>query len=94
VYDSSTQAARAIDFVLTVQRGIDGRTVFTARDHRQMAASKGVATEGFTTEIPLKDWKPGIYVLRVDATSTPGGLLAARAVPFEVTSEPASGKNP
>jgi hypothetical protein len=38
---------------------------------------------GFTTDYPLRDLKPGSYVLRVAAEST-GGQMAQREVLFEV----------
>ena len=94
VYDNSSQAAREIHFVLSVVDGSDGRTVFMARDRRAIKALDKTVTQGFRTEIPLKDWKPGIYVLRAEATSTAGDQLAKREVPFEVTGGPVPGRSP
>ena len=94
VYDSSSQAAREIHFVLSVVDGSDGRTVFVARDRRAIKALDKAVTHGFRTDIPLKDWKPGIYVLRAEATSTAGDHVAEREVPFEVTGGPKPGRSP
>jgi hypothetical protein len=41
-------------------------------------------TFGFTTDLPLKDLAPGLYVLRVDAASTVTGQTARKDVLFEI----------
>lgn len=84
VYDSSGPAAREIAFALTVQDASDGRAIFAARDRRAIEASTRTASEGFRADIPLRDFKPGIYVLRVEASSSAREYAAQREVPFEV----------
>ena len=84
VNDNSTPAAHTVNFVATVRRASDGRPVFTARDDRRIEASNRLRTHGFQTDLPLKDFSPGTYVLRVEATSTAGGDAVYREVPFEV----------
>jgi hypothetical protein len=81
VYDNASTLAHDLMLVATVRDGSD-RVVFRAQDRRTGIA--GSRAEGFTTDIPLKDFAPGQYVLRVDATSAAGGYGAHRAVPFEV----------
>jgi VWFA-related protein len=93
VYDDSRQAARQIVLDLTVQDAANGGTIFATRDQRAID-SRGAATQGFSTEIPLKNWRPGIYVLHVRATSITGEHSAERELPFEVTSKPTPGRNP
>ena len=39
---------------------------------------------GFTTDYPLRDLRPGTYVLRIEATATVGGHKAQRDLLFEV----------
>ena len=84
VNDNSTLAAHTVNFAATVRRASDGRPVFTARDDRPIEASNRLRTHGFQTDLPLKDFSPGLYVLRVEATSTAGGDAVYREVPFEV----------
>jgi hypothetical protein len=84
VYDNSGQAAHTINYTSTVLDARDGRTLAQARDNRSVAAdSKGLA-QGFTTSLPLRDVTPGLYVLRVEASSTVGSHSARRDVLFEV----------
>jgi hypothetical protein len=84
VYDNSSQAAHTINYTTTVLDARDGRTLAQARDNRAVGAdSKGLA-QGFTTSLPLRDFTPGAYVLRVDASSTVGSHSARRDVLFEV----------
>ena len=66
--------------------GCQGRTHAReqARDTRTVAAdSKGLA-QGFTTSLPLRDFTPGAYVLRVEASPTMGNHSARRDILFEV----------
>jgi hypothetical protein len=84
VYDNSGQSAHTINYISTVANARDGRLVVEARDSRAVSAdSKGLA-QGFSTSLPLRDFTPGTYVLRVEATSTVGGRSARRDVLFEV----------
>ena len=84
VYDNSAQSAHTINYTSTLLDARDGRTLATARDNRAVTAdSKGLA-QGFTTSLPLRDFTPGTYVLRVEASSTVGSHTARRDVLFEV----------
>jgi VWFA-related protein len=83
VYDNAGQA-HTINYSSTLIDARDGRTLAQARDSRMVGAdSKGLA-QGFSTSLPLRDFAPGTYVLRVEAASTVGGQSARRDVLFEV----------
>jgi VWFA-related protein len=84
LYDSSNLSSHAVDFVVTVRDVNDGRTVFTMRDERTIQAGTTPRSEAYKGEIRLKDLTPGIYVLRVEATTRAGNQFAFREVPFEV----------
>jgi VWFA-related protein len=84
LYDNSNRSAHAVDFAATVRAVSDGRVVFNMRDERTIQAGTMPRTEGYMGEIPLKDFAPGSYVLRVEATSRTGNQFAFREVPFEV----------
>lgn len=63
-----------------------GQTVFQTTETRESAELAGSAGGyGFAARIPLKDIAPGLYVLRVEATSTMGDPApVAREVVFRV----------
>jgi hypothetical protein len=82
VYDNSTDQAHGINYVSTIADARDGRTIVQARDNR-VVQRRGQG-HGFTTDYPLRDLKPGTYVLRVEATPTMGNHSARREVLFEV----------
>jgi VWFA-related protein len=84
LYDNSNRSSHAVDFVVTVRDVNDGRTLFTMRDERTIHAGTTPRSEGYKGEIPLKDLTPGMYVLRVEATTRAGNQFAFREVPFEV----------
>jgi VWFA-related protein len=84
VYDNSSQAAHAVNFTTTVQDATDGRTLVQSRDNRVIQPGARGQAQGFTTSLPLRDLKPGTYVLHVEASSTAGGQSASRDVLFEV----------
>lgn len=84
VYDNSSQAAHAVNFTTTVQDATDRRDVAQSRDNRVIQPGARGQAQGFTTSLPLRDFKPGMYVLRVEASSTVGGHSASRDVLFEV----------
>ena len=84
VYDNSSRSAHTINYISTVLDAKDGRTLVQARDSRTVGAdSKGLA-QGFTTSLPLRDFTPGTYVLRVEASPTMGNHSARRDILFEV----------
>jgi len=81
---AASRPARAVTLMTTVQDARDGRMVFQAQDRRAIDASVRSLTHGFSTEVPLKNFSPGAYILRVAAQSSVGGQAAERNVPFEV----------
>jgi VWFA-related protein len=81
VYDNASTLALDLMLVATVRDAAD-RVVFRAQDRR--TGISGARSQGFTTDIPLKDFAPGTYVLRLDATSAAGGYGEHRSIPFEV----------
>jgi hypothetical protein len=74
--------AHALEVVTNVRSGADGRSVFEARDRRDVEAGKTTRTHGFRTPMPLKDLQPGMYVLRIEAKA--GNHTELREVPFSV----------
>jgi VWFA-related protein len=85
LYDNSTRSAHAVDFAATVRAASDGRVVLNMRDERPIPAGNTPRAEGYTGEIPLKDFTPGTYVLRVEASTRTDNQFAFREVPFEVS---------
>lgn len=67
VYDS-LQPAHAVDITTTVTR-VDGTKVFSTTEERKSAEFGGGKGGGYGVqfEVPLKDFTPGLYVLRVEA---------------------------
>ena len=84
VYDDSSRAAHVVNYTTTVQDATDGRTLVQAQDSRAVQADAGRLGLGFTTSLPLRDLSPGLYVLRVDASTTVGGHSARHDILFEV----------
>jgi len=82
VYDNSTDQAHGVNYASTIVDARDGRTIVQARDNR-VVQRRGQG-HGFTTDYPLRDLKPGMYVLRVEATTTTGNHTARREIVFEV----------
>lgn len=85
LYDNSTRSSHTVDFAATVRAASDGRLVFNLRDERTIQAGNTPRTEEYKGEISLKDFAPGTYLLRVEATTRAGNQLAFREVPFEVS---------
>jgi VWFA-related protein len=83
VYDSSSDTAHGIALTSTIQDARDGRTIVQSRDTR-VVQRRGQG-HGFTTDYPLRDLKPGTYVLHVEAAATMGNYSAARDVLFEIS---------
>jgi VWFA-related protein len=84
VYDNSSQGANTITYTTSVVDATDGRALMQSRDSRVMQQASRSQAQGFTTSLPLRDLKPGRYVLRVEATASVGGQSASRDVLFEV----------
>ena len=79
-YDRSTQT-HSVTFVTTVHDAMDGSRVFTSEDRRDSQQTGRMNT--IRTDIPLRGFAPGTYVLGVTATSTLGAA-ARRDLLFEV----------
>jgi VWFA-related protein len=84
LYAHANRSSLGVDFLATVRDMSDGRTVFTMRDERTIQAGNTPRSEGYRGEIPLQGFTPGMYVLRVEATTRTGNQFAFREVPFEV----------
>ena len=83
LYDRSSEREHSVDVEATVLRASDGQEVFGSRDRRVVSAGAEPPIQGFLTEFALTDFIPGMYVLRVTATSLVGEHPAAiRQVPF------------
>jgi VWFA-related protein len=82
VYDNSSDQAHGINYTSTIVDARDGRTIVQARDNR-VVQRRGQG-HGFTTDYPLRDLRPGMYVLRAEASATMGNHGARREVLFEV----------
>jgi len=82
VYDNSSDTAHAITMTGTIADARDGRTIVQARDSRTV--QRRGQGHGFTTDYPLRDLKPGPYVLAVEAVSATGGHSARREILFDV----------
>jgi len=82
VYDNSSDQPHGVNYTSTILDARDGRTIVQARDNR-VVQRRGQG-HGFTTDYPLRDLKPGLYVLRVEAAATMGNHAARREVLFEV----------
>ena len=85
LYDNSSRSSHAVNFATTVRAANDGRVVFNTREERTIRAGAAARTEGYRGAISLKDFAPGRYVLRVEATSGTGNQFAFREVPFDVS---------
>jgi VWFA-related protein len=85
VYDNQTRTPHRVAIKTTVL-GDDGTAVFSTSDERRSEelGSRG-GGYGHTAKIPLKDFRPGRYVLRVEAqTLLANGASAVREVEFRV----------
>ena len=68
-YDNSGNQPHKVELSASV-KAEGGRTVFETKEERDSSELKGSAGGyGFTARIPLKQMAPGLYVLRVEATS-------------------------
>jgi VWFA-related protein len=85
LYDNSNRSSHAVDLIASVRAASDGRIVFNTRDERTIQAGNTTRTEAYKGEISLKDFAPGTYVLRVEATSRTDNQFAFRELPFEVS---------
>ena len=84
VYDS-LQPAHAVDITTSVTR-VDGTKVFTTTEERKSAEFGGVKGGGYGVqfEVPLKDFAPGLYVLKVEAKPRIDKHAVSRELTFAV----------
>jgi VWFA-related protein len=89
VYDNSGDQPHKVDIAATV-KAEGGQTVFQTAEERDSSELKGSSGGyGFQARIPLKDVAPGLYVLRVEATSRLGDRpQVAREVVFRISPAP------
>jgi len=85
VYDNESSAAHRVTITSSILAE-DGRVMFTASDERSSDELKGKkGGYGYTREIPLSQFAPGRYVLRIDAKTTlANGGTASREVELRV----------
>jgi VWFA-related protein len=85
VYDNTPQTPHQVDITTTVLSD-EGRTVFTTKEERSSSELQGKkGGYGHSTQIPLKDLAPGLYVVKVEAKSRLGSQPGvARQVPFRI----------
>ena len=83
IYDNDTKPGHRIDVTTTV-RADSGEEVFGHRETLSADPAAGSAAR-YQQSIPLKDVRPGAYVLTVEARSTaPGARPVSRQIPFLV----------
>jgi VWFA-related protein len=85
IYDNQAQPPHKVDITTTVLTD-DGRVVFNTAEQRESAELQGKSGGyGVTARIPLAAFAPGLYVLKVDATSRAGKPeTVTRQVAFRV----------
>ena len=92
IYDNVKQSHK-VEIVATV-KAEGGQTVFETREERDSSELAGSAGGyGFQTRVPLKSFAPGLYVLRVEATTRIGDRPATnREIVFRVGPMPSGAK--
>jgi VWFA-related protein len=95
VYEASATPAHKVEIVLTV-KAEGGQTVFQTREQRDSSELGGNSGGyGFTARIPLRDFTPGLHVLRVEAQSQVGDRPAvARETVINVVASPGASPTP
>jgi hypothetical protein len=85
IYDNQAQPPHKVDITTTVLTD-DGRVVFNTAEERNSAELQGKSGGyGVTSKIPLNGFAPGLYVLKVEATSRAGKpVTITREVAFRV----------
>ena len=88
VYDS-LQPAHSVDVSTTVTR-VDGTKVFTTTEERKSSEFGGSKGGGYGVqfEVPLKDFEPGLYILKVEAKPRLNKLAVSRELTFAVYGPP------
>lgn len=92
VYDRTTTQPHTVEIAATLRAEGGGQVVFQTReerDSRELAGGPG--GYGFSARIPLKAVAPGVYVLRVEATSRAASRdTVVRETVIRVTAPPAT----
>jgi hypothetical protein len=85
VYDNEPQPPHKVDITTSVLTD-EGRVVFNTSEERSSTELQGKAGGyGVTSQIPLTGFAPGLYVLKVEATSRAGKpVTIEKQVPFRV----------
>ena len=85
VYDNDLKQPHKVDITTSVVTD-DGRTVFSTNEERVSSELQGKpGGYGHTAQVPLKGFAPGLYVLKVQATSRAGkDITVSRELPFRV----------
>jgi len=84
VYDNQPTTAHRVSIASTVLAD-DGRVMFTASDERSNADLQGrKGGYGYQQQIPLAQFAPGRYVLRIEAKSLAKNESASREIEFRV----------
>ena len=85
IYDNRAGTPHAVEIRTTVTAD-DGKVVFTAADQRRSEEIQGKAGGfGHTVKVPLAGYRPGRYVLRIEAKSQlSDGGSAARELEFRI----------
>jgi len=85
IYDNVKQAHK-VEITATV-KAEGGQTVFETREEHDSSELAGSAGGyGFQTRVPLKNFAPGLYVLRVEAITRVGDRpTTAREIVFRVS---------
>jgi VWFA-related protein len=91
VYDA-IQGAHSVDVTTTVTRA-DGTKVFNTSEERKSTELGGGKGGGYGVqfEVPLKDFAPGLYVLKVEAKPRVNKPAVSRELTFAVYGPPGAG---
>jgi VWFA-related protein len=89
VYEAAATPAHKVEIALTVKEE-GGQTVFQTREQRDSSELAGNSGGyGFSARIPLRDFAPGLYVLRVEAQAQSGNRpTVARETIVNVVASP------
>jgi VWFA-related protein len=85
VYDNQPKPPHKVDITTSVLTD-EGRVVFNTHEERESSELQGKAGGyGVASQIPLAGFTPGLYVLKIEATSRAGKPVTVdRQVPFRV----------
>ena len=84
MYDNETAKPHTVDLTASILSDRSVEAVFRHQEQRSSAELRGKAgLFQYGSSIPLKELKPGLYSVRVEATSRlDGGTSVAREVQF------------